>query len=1364
MSLAPVILPFTHWPVAYTDNAADTPPELPTPPEKTAEAHELIAAASRMPSDIVLTCATGFSRGVVIGLASGAIEILTWDDTENESDAIGLTSLSTTAGHRKSPVVALRRIAAKDTEGRSELLVSAAENGEILKHSLPSGRVLKSTAVPFRPNGIISVDTYLIIYGRSTELRILHQNTLEPHIILAGMLRSWPIPMPLFGDRIVTLDSTGEGQHWKIWPDEARMERITSFGAPMSFFHHANAQFQISEKSKTRAKSSRKSRMSKDATKIKLADPSFGAVIAVHTVGEILWLVVQVNGWCLYKWEEDTFSEVKRQEMKRIAGATSSDAVEDRHRNWFGVWTYSGEIVFATVDTAKGTFACNIKSIAPSQKPQGVQTISIVLSFTQNHAPRRAIIVTPWVVEPKDILVEFFYLNGEIRYYIFNLHTYEWDKESYPIHRLHHFFNKVHPQKSFAPSSPPTEFKSSVPPTQIAIPAPMSPLTAALANCSQRGVTAGPCATGTVFANMLAFGCGLFVNIYTVPRYLLAFESPNHSIKIEETGSKVSQLSAVKTTDGMEYLLIGTTAGALYVLKSKDFTLSRRIALFGSPVLHCMALRFTSNPLICDLVVVASRDGTVCLVNLHDAKKVFTIPGHFSEIRLLATPTDSNILIVLYEDQCGRLCNLRNGKIENQNEISFGNEEDWEISYIKVRPTIPDNKMVYTDSRYTINGSSTIFINLHLLLSQIVDRDKPDVDALANAKAILSALYSWQAFESVDFPDSKKIVDMLFYKYGPILDGDTSPSTFASVPAKLGARGIANTLTVFHAHQDLLQISGEITSMVMLVCTVLAQVLLHAQLPPTPSSEGAEKSTVSLADIYYDQFVSVLFAVTESVEGKAYKRPWLRGFARFWSAENEQIRLAARRCLKARIDQLGRRPRELSLTISRWRVLLPGVVAQSTGRKSFMSKRRASAATEDGRGLDRIVTADGEEFIGHDEVFDDLSEAVPSMKGDDACDRTMDESFGLACAILGSIGIEFAEAVSHVAQREIASAIELQLARSDGLSLSDDSSSTIELQNIAIELVGLGWHVWGDDKYFSSDTVIRRLIEFLGADPTPMVVGTKTALDVETTFLDKRRHELLQSAVIAIAKGSINMVVEICSSTIGTAVDPQVRIGAVKFMYHVVLTLPDVMIDRLFPLVDATISTLDPSSSGMRNKVVNSITALFNALVNTYSVVASHRAQQRLALSIRPDLVLVYDLRTGTQMACLEGAKNQCLEIQFSPEGRHVLGIDRVTGELYVWKLGHSFLSMIQSIGGTNHASMANSGSGSRYAAHFNGAVSDAASRDLVYPRYVSKLRDPCQLLDLKKLNSSISISWKQEKVLEVTVKGVLQVFNFSHT
>ncbi|KAK9476245.1 hypothetical protein V1514DRAFT_197064 [Lipomyces japonicus] len=1427
MSVGSVILPFTHWPIAYQQDqkiGATAAARLADRDDHatasiTKDPIAAAATAAKSLSDTVLTCSTGFSSGVILGLASGAIEILQWDAnvTDSGGSTIMLAPLSTTAGHRQSPVVALRRIAAKNTDGRSELLISAAENGEILKHSLPSGKVLNSATVPFRPTGIVSVDKFLIIYGRSSEIQILHQSNLEQHIILPAALSYWPIPFSLFAERIVTLDENGIGQHWKIWPEEARLERITNVGTPVSFGSPiARAGFRDVERIRLFDRVRRMSKNSKFAANVQLGEREYGSIQAVQNVNDITWLVVQDSGWSLYKWEEDQFVQFQKESFANIKGAATNDVIQDdSNQNWFTIWDKFGKVKFGIVKKLEGRLRCQLCEIEPSPKPKNVQTLSMAVSFSFKLSTMSRVSVQNVLssMEVNNVLVDFFYSEGEIKYWIADLQSLKWHEQSFPIYRPHHFFRRLKPRPSFAYSTLNGDHHDpAAVPVQHASPQSLTSVS------KTTNSTSGPCHTETVFAGWLVFSCGPYVNAYTLSRYLLAFNFPNKSIQVpEEPESNVTLLVSVQASDAIEYLLIGTSLGTLYILKSNDWKLSNRIALFGAPVFYSMIFKAKDTSLNRDFIVVTSKDGTVCVIDLQKLRKLFTIPGHFFRIHSLAIPKNSKILVVIYEDRSAKICNLDDGKLENQAEVFINEEENWVISHVEVRPRIPDDQLVYTDSRYTLNGSSTVFLNINAILEGIQHND---TSSILNAKAALSALYSWSAFECHESPadasvvDSSELINLLFLKSSEVLQGDAvtlAQQAAWSVPAKLGARGIANTLTVFHAHQDILQISGEITSMVFVSCVVLATALLRIQLSTDNLKVGnndqeKNKKSMDLVDRYMEKFVSVLFAGSDGKEGKQFKRPWLRVFARYWAEENPSLRSAARVCIIACIKQLSRSPKELSRTISRWRILLPTTTTASATTPpptpSLQSTMPSGSKKEESRTvLQRMSSQESEPSILNDDGLDDLTDALSStiMQNNssepNSCDHAMYEAAALSTVILGNIAIACRDTISHAAHREIAGAVQQLLLKNHGDGDSncastnsvdaavEDNKQTRQLQDIGIELAGFGWHVWGDGNYFAIDVVLRRMVEFFGSDPVPMpamtsstAAGDKNKISIASTSalaplltaLDMRRHELLLTSGMIMVTASTNRVVEICAETILSSLDARSRIGAVRFMNHVVQVAPELIIDRLYPVIDATISTLDPSSINMRNKVVNSITSLYNSLVNTFPVVASHRAQQRLALSMKPDLLLVYDLRTGTQLASLVGAHNQCMNIQFSPEGRHVLGIDRVTSQVYIWKLGHSFLSMIQSIGGgpVHEKSLLSASASATFLTHANGEAVDVSRRDLVYPRFVGKLLSGSRFAfaELNRENKFISTIWKSEKIVEISVNDITETFDFTNT
>ncbi|KAK9455232.1 hypothetical protein V1511DRAFT_499832 [Dipodascopsis uninucleata] len=1243
--------------------------------------------------------------------------------------------------------------------------------------------------VPFRPTGIISFDTYLIIYGQSTEIQILHQSTLEAHVTMCGLISSWPIVSVLFAERILTLNQRGDAEIWKIWPDESRIERITDlepFGSRASFDYldriptgSSTDKFQ-----RTRRRSSKISR--EPNSKLSLGDPDMGLITEIYNVGEILWLVTQLNGWCLYKWEDDSFSLLLKRELRNLGGASTGDLGGiDCH--WFALWDLQGNIVFTTVDNTSGQPKLQYRNIPASPKPRNVNTLAMVLSFdTQNQVSRHQLVLSQHHQRSRNVLVDFFYFEGEIKYHVLDLTTLKWHSSSQPVHRPFHFLQqpsivdlvnisttsmnqppKALSLKSNTSEGPPDINDSSLPVVSS------SPVSSS---------TARPSKTAAVFNDRLAFGYGFYVTIYTFPQYLLAFESPEHLIEIPDPASEVSLLTTILLSNNVECLLIGTTMGSLYTL-DLDWNLSPRLALFGSPVLYSLPLHSKDNESIRDLIVLAARDGTICTINPLERKKLYTIPGNVSSIKMLATPKNSNRLLIIYDDRSGRVYNIETGQIDSENEMIIENEDEYDIYYAEVRPTIPDNRLLYTDSRYNLHGSSTVFVNLNKILNDLLSlKDFSSISgtepAIINAKAMLSALHIRGAFEMNKM--SKVLKDLLFINSESVPRSSMGSAEHIprwSVPAKLGARGISNTLTVFHAHQQLLNISGEITSVIYLVSVILGQTLLKIQLQSPTLQKRPEYSAIPMAESeniqeHLDNFVNILFSDIPAVS-PAFKKPWLRGFARFWNSTNDEIARATRVCLIKRIEQLGNLPKELSLTIARWRVLLPGNMYIS----KYGTKRSRNSV--DDTSLQQTLESIPENADDLDDAFVDIGDrslySTAGLTSEEYCDHAADETYLLSTIILGNIAIYFADRITNSVLGEIAAAIEILLARRNlSDSLSSMSKLARNLEDVAIELTGAGWHIWGNDKYFSMDFVMRLIFKFLGEDRTSMQQTMRTGPTVALSKLamlnetledyEVKRHKILVSTVLTISNSSINRVVECCSSTIMNAENVIARVGAIKFLNVIVRYAPELLIDRLFPVVDATIVALDPAATATRNRVVNSITSLYNSLVNVYSLVATHRAQQRLALSIQLDLILVYDLRTGTQMAHLKGAKHRCIEIQFSPEGRHVLGIEQQMKEVYVWKLGHSFFSIIQSIG-TSQIPVIDHHHSQTFP--YVSSIPSVAGRDLVYPRFVGKLTkidSSFKLSEFKKNNSGLKINWIQEKIVEVSWNGVAELFDFSST
>ncbi|KAK9473554.1 uncharacterized protein V1510DRAFT_429362 [Dipodascopsis tothii] len=1335
----------------------------------------------------VVTCAAVFSRGLAVGFSNGRVQILLWHErADDPNEQYQLVPLCTSACHDNA-VARLRRISTRTTEGRSELLVSMSVDGKIAKISLPSGRVIQAAEVPFRPIDVVAFDSYLLVYGQSSEIHILYQSTLDLHTALSG-LPSWPIPLYLFDGRIVTLNARGEGQLWRVWEQDGKVEPITASGAgvPTPGGRRVYGSVRAPNGPALAVKTHRRRR---DAASVHLGDAAFGAVRAVHSVGEVLWLAVHDNGWTLHHWEADNFVELHREPLEAVADAITPDAA-DTDLGWFAVWSTSGAVQFATVDAVHNV---TVRSL-PGQADHVEHSLAMCLFY--RHEIGADGFATASAAAPaagtrlRTALVDFFYSGGKIYYRFADMDTMQYQQPPIDIER-------PRAPERLAPLTPPVFDR----PDPVADPAALAgALAGQVDELSLRPHVADACTAATMFDGLFVFGCGRYLNAYSLTRFMLTFDHPEHSTLIPETGARVTMLQSCDL-DGRKVLLVGLSSGNLYILDNTTWELSHRVVLFGAPVRFAAKLGSRANTATKNLVAVSCRDGTVAVVDVVRRASVYTMPGHFAPLYLLAMPRDSNILMAFYEDQVCRLCNLRSGKIENQNGFTIDSDDGWELHYIQLQPKLPKDVVTFTHSWYTIDGSATIVVNVLSIVSQLAAvhalHDAPAGPAQQTAsiltqaeamsvinigRAVLSTLFpralleqQQRAEQPLDSPTRRQrqsptkserdgpAANMIQYVLEHLFVQVPAAADVTVAPAKLGARGVSDTLSVVHPWHSAVAVSGEITAMVVLTAVVLAKALLDAQVRPdeTGGERGPEEHAEAVKDRLLRLTARTIFRRLASSSGPGYRQPWLRGFARFWTHDYDAVRHGARLCLRERIEQLSRRPKDLSTTVARWRLMLPGVHQRPTAG-GLQPVKSQSPSMVDANPLPRFAprapaAADGDEpdpggsaasvsthGSGDGALEDDEHDFFFNI--DVLTKNVRIEETLLSVIILANIAIEQPEQIANSVHREIVTALQMMVA--DG----DDEPG----QDVAIELIGLGWRVWAD-RYFYPDDVLYRLMVLFGEDRVAMsrkregepVEGEPEQAPGATSQV-RQRHNLLVATARHIGTRNFNRVVEVAAHKIRTDESYVTRIGAIKFIVALVRSRPLLLVDRLFPVVDATVETLDPAAGGVRNKVVNTITMFFNEIVGTYPFFASHRAQQQLAMAIRPDTILVYDLRSGSQQLTLEGASGMLYQVTFSPEGRHIMAVDPAEHKVYVWKLSRSFMSLVKSIGGAGPHELTTD-----------------LNRGQMFPRFSARLKvgRGYEWTPLKAENDRhVSVQWDTEKVFTIAIDGVDQTFDYNGT
>ena len=82
------------------------------------------------------------------------------------------------------------------------------------------------------------------------------------------------------------------------------------------------------------------------------------------------------------------------------------------------------------------------------------------------------------------------------------------------------------------------------------------------------------------------------------------------------------------------------------------------------------------------------------------------------------------------------------------------------------------------------------------------------------------------------------------------------------------------------------------------------------------------------------------------------------------------------------------------------------------------------------------------------------------------------------------------------------------------------------------------------------------------------------------------------------------------------------------------------------------VKTLDPNTPEVRESLLPIVTVNFAELVRSYPNICFHGPTQRLAIGTLEGTVLVYDLRTATKIAVLEGHSKTVHCVSFSNDGK----------------------------------------------------------------------------------------------------------------
>ncbi|KIJ54513.1 hypothetical protein M422DRAFT_220784 [Sphaerobolus stellatus SS14] len=252
----------------------------------------------------------------------------------------------------------------------------------------------------------------------------------------------------------------------------------------------------------------------------------------------------------------------------------------------------------------------------------------------------------------------------------------------------------------------------------------------------------------------------------------------------------------------------------------------------------------------------------------------------------------------------------------------------------------------------------------------------------------------------------------------------------------------------------------------------------------------------------------------------------------------------------------------------------------------------------------------------------------------------------LALLVAGNIAAERFSVLSASTITDIAKSIALYL-----------HDETCVHRGLAIDLCSRGFQIW--QNHVDAMEVLRALFN----------LGTSA---------DKERNVGPQArmAVLQIASGNTPLFMTTLSLDILHPKSLQQRKSILQLVAYLIRKKPLVLYPNLPRLVEAVVKSLDPSSTGDRDAVIDAATEILGQMVKIFPSVDFHMGTQRLCVGTSEGAVIMYDLKTATRLYVLEGHKRRLDACSFSPDGRRLVTVSLEESIVRVWKVGSSITSL----------------------------------------------------------------------------------------
>lgn len=165
---------------------------------------------------------------------------------------------------------------------------------------------------------------------------------------------------------------------------------------------------------------------------------------------------------------------------------------------------------------------------------------------------------------------------------------------------------------------------------------------------------------------MMVFAHGRILRFHSLSSFLLSYHEPINQIYIPTT-TPIVLLKRVRVGEyigvgrgagiqgGKEYLVVGSSAGELFIVEAPSFHSSQRLPISATPIASANLLPSNLGKRLRSTLFVTSSDGTASIVDVERARIMVTFPSHdYLHLISFATKPGQNIMLLTYEDQARR--------------------------------------------------------------------------------------------------------------------------------------------------------------------------------------------------------------------------------------------------------------------------------------------------------------------------------------------------------------------------------------------------------------------------------------------------------------------------------------------------------------------------------------------------------------------------------------------------------------------------------------------------------------------------------------------------------------------------------------